>query len=92
MLYRRFGYLQSRLLLDKQAELNDLEERLDRMDKEVASGPRHADLTTRYWREEDAAARKELMDDIEARFCEYGEIYMWNQNHAGTSDFYQRLY
>lgn len=62
------------------------------MDKEVASGPRHADLTTRYWREEDAAARKELMDDIEARFCEYGEIYMWNQNHAGTSDFYQRLY
>lgn len=72
MLYRRFGYLQSRLLLDKQADLRELEEQLDELDEEVALS-RPGDLTTRDLRPEDANTRKELMDEIEARFCEYGK-------------------
>jgi hypothetical protein len=92
MLYRRFGYLQSRLLLDKQAELNELERRLDALDSEVASGPQPGDLTTRDLMEEDAAERKELMDEIEARFCEYGKNHVAGApNHAFHSDVFQRL-
>jgi hypothetical protein len=72
MLYRRFGYLQSRLLLDKQADLRELEEQLDNFDEEVAQS-RPGDLTTRDLRPEDISKRKELMDEIEARFCEYGK-------------------
>ena len=33
MVYRRFGFLQSRLLLEKQEELRELEGKLDRLDK-----------------------------------------------------------
>ncbi|RDI83213.1 hypothetical protein Vi05172_g6944 [Venturia inaequalis] len=72
-IYRRFGYLQSRLLLDKQAGLRELEEQLDELDEEVALS-RPGDLTTRDLRPEDANTRKELMDEIEARFCEYANL------------------
>lgn len=35
MLYRRFGFLQTRLLLNKQAELREYEKELDRLDQET---------------------------------------------------------
>ena len=38
MIYRRFGYLYSRLLLDKQDELREIEENLDKTDKRDADG------------------------------------------------------
>ena len=38
MIYRRFGYLYSRLLLDKQDELREIEENLDETDKRDANG------------------------------------------------------
>lgn len=74
MLYRRFGYLQARLLLDKQDDLRRLEARLDKLDKRVAQGDCPEDLSTRDLEPEDASVRKKLMDEIEVRFCEYGEL------------------
>jgi hypothetical protein len=40
MLYRRFGYLHARLLLQKQDELRKLEEALDNLDQEESIGMR----------------------------------------------------
>ena len=38
MIYRRFGFLYSRLLLEKQDELREIEEKLDETDKRDANG------------------------------------------------------
>lgn len=76
MLYRRFGYLQARLLLDKQDDLRRLEAKLDKLDKEVSEGDRSVNLSTRDLKPEDVKIRGTLMDEIERRFCEYGEQIM----------------
>ena len=39
MIYRRFGFLYSRLLLEKQDELREIEENLDETDRRDANGP-----------------------------------------------------
>jgi hypothetical protein len=70
-LYRRFGYLQARLLLDKQDEMRKLEEKLDEMDKEDEENVSKR-LITRDLKEQDAGPRRELFKAIEERFCEYG--------------------
>lgn len=75
MLYRRFGYLQARLLLDKQDDLRRLEAKLDKLDKEVSEGDRSVNLSTRDLKPEDVKIRGTLMDEIERRFCEYGEHF-----------------
>ena len=73
MVYRRFGFIQSRLLLEKQDELRELEEKLDRLDKiEADAGdwiPETRDLPERY-----LEPRKKLMDVLEKRFCAYGKF------------------
>jgi hypothetical protein len=84
MLYRRFGYLQARLLLDKQDDLRRLEAKLDRLDKQVAQGDCPEDLSTRDLEPEDAQKRKILMDEIELRFCEYGEHASTLSGHASN--------
>lgn len=72
MIYRRFGYLQSRLLLEKQDELRSLEEELEILDARMEKqDPVH--LTTRDLPPEVAVLRKELMEQIEKTFCDYGE-------------------
>ncbi|KAL9617996.1 MAG: hypothetical protein Q9160_007244 [Pyrenula sp. 1 TL-2023] len=72
MIYRRFGYLQSRVLLDKQNELQDLEVMLDAMDKddneEDPGCLNIADLN-----HENPSPRKSLLGNIERKFNEYGE-------------------
>lgn len=70
MTYRRFGYLQSRLLLEKQDEMRKLEAKLDKWDKNDAKANPHI-LTTRNLREVDAAPRRALFDQMEQRFLEY---------------------
>jgi hypothetical protein len=70
MVYRRFGYIQARLLLDKQDELRKLEQELDDFDRQVQKR-RPADLTTRDLRPSDAPPRLELMIKLEQAFCEY---------------------
>jgi hypothetical protein len=73
MLYRRFGYLQSRILLHKQDELRALEERLDRLDQK----DNEDEKTKRFLKSRDLddkrnGPRKALLDTIETKFKEYG--------------------
>jgi hypothetical protein len=70
MLYRRFGFLQSRLLLESQDELRMLEIELDKMDRKDHARDRGS-LQTRDLCEEDARPRRELLEKIRACFCEY---------------------
>jgi hypothetical protein len=72
MVFRRFGYLQARLLLQKQDELRLLEEELDSLDARMHA-KRPADLITRDLPAATGAPRKELMEKIENTFCEYGK-------------------
>jgi hypothetical protein len=72
MLYRRFGFIQARILLDKQDEMRILEEKLDRMDQRIKNSDPDS-LQTRDIAEEDGRPRKELLKRIETKFCEYGK-------------------
>jgi hypothetical protein len=76
MLYRRFGFLQARVLLNKQDELRELEKDLDRLDKvDQANDP-----SLLKSREKDDAAsgrRKKLLSDIEEKFKEYGHFFFY---------------
>lgn len=66
-LYRRFGYLQARVILEKQDELRCLEESLDDLDlKQQCSQPYRL-----FQRDLQGPERKALLNQIEARFCEY---------------------
>ncbi len=75
MLYRRFGYLQSRLLLEKQDDLRRLEEELDRMDRKDAKKDRRNLMTRQDIGEDVFAPRRKLMKDIETNYCEYCAYY-----------------
>jgi len=66
-LYRRFGYLQSRLLLEKQDDLRILEQRLEEYDR--------ANISTSYTRTLDdnvIRPRQALLADIGDAFNTYG--------------------
>lgn len=66
-IYRRFGYLQSRLLLEKQDVLRVLEQRLDQYDREH--------VTTSYTRTlkaDELMPRQALLEEIEHAFNSYG--------------------
>jgi hypothetical protein len=71
MLYRRFGFLQSRILLNKQGQLRDLEALLDRCDQEDAARDPKL-LIDRERDEMDRRPRVRLLEEIEQRFKEYG--------------------
>jgi uncharacterized protein YydD (DUF2326 family) len=72
MIYRRFGYLQARLLVEKQDDLRQLEMALGAMDNEDDG---KADvLKTRYfYNKESMKERKSLMEQIEKTWLEYCE-------------------
>jgi hypothetical protein len=68
MIYRRYGYLQSRILLEKQDELRLLEEQLDAIDRsEMYKRPHQL-----FSRVHQGDERKGLLAQIEVTFCEYG--------------------
>lgn len=68
MQYRRFGYLQSRILLQRQDELRVLEEQLETLD-----GKDYYDEPHKLQRRElQGEARTKLLEDVEAKFCKYG--------------------
>ena len=71
-MYRRFGFLQSRLLLDKQDELRELEEALDRVDRREANADPKRPMTRDLPREE-VQSRRRLLSAIEEKFCSYGK-------------------
>jgi hypothetical protein len=66
-LYRRFGYLQSRLLLDKQDDLRILERRLEEYDRANVS-----DSHTRALDDSVILPRTALLAEIECAFNAYG--------------------
>lgn len=70
MIYRRYGYLQSRILLEKQDELRSLEAQLDAMDE--AEMCRKPDKL--FTRDRQGEERKGLLIQIEKSFCEYGIV------------------
>jgi hypothetical protein len=71
MVYRRFGYLQSRLLLEKQDDLRRLESELDRFDKKEFKKNEEALMSRQDIEEPESAPRRELMQKIETKFNEY---------------------
>jgi len=71
MVFRRFGYLQSRLLLAKQDDLRLLETQLDRLDKADARNDPESLMTRQVLEEDDAKPQAELLEEIEKKFCEY---------------------
>ncbi len=75
LIYRRFGYLQARLLLDEQDELQALERKLDKMDTDDASN-HPLRLQTRDLKEEDAAPRRKLLKQIKEKYLEYGVLWL----------------
>ncbi|EME42560.1 hypothetical protein DOTSEDRAFT_26141 [Dothistroma septosporum NZE10] len=70
MLYRHFGYLLSRILLDKQDGLRCLEEQLDQLDTEEKYD--QADRLLR--RTSQGEQRRRLLSDTGRKFCEYFQI------------------
>lgn len=69
-IYRRFGYLQSRILLDKQDQLRVLEARLDKFDEQDYMNYT-TDLESDYMY---LKPRQELLQEIEAAFSSYGTV------------------
>ncbi|KAF1986968.1 hypothetical protein K402DRAFT_331180, partial [Aulographum hederae CBS 113979] len=66
--YRRFGYVQARLLLEKQDEMRRLEDRLIDMD-EQDKATNSKRLVTREFE-----PQRELLQTLEQRFLEYGKL------------------
>ena len=71
MIYRRFGFLSTRLLLDQQDQLRLLEEELDERDQDDAENNPNRNIT-RDLPEEDSRERRELLVRIKREYCEYG--------------------
>lgn len=71
MIYRRFGFLSARLLLDQQDHLRLLEEDLDELDQDDAQNHPNRNLT-RDLSEKDSRERRELLVRIKTEYCEYG--------------------
>lgn len=72
MLYRRFGFLQARLLLYKQDELQQLETELDKLDR-IHEQFNEFLLMSRTVDDKRCGQRKELLARIEIKFGEYGK-------------------
>lgn len=71
MIFRRFGYLQTRLLLEKQARLTQFERELDEMDKaDFLDNPEL--LCSIDVPGVDTDTRRTLFDQIGRSFREYG--------------------
>lgn len=69
MVYRRFSYLQARLLLEKQNELQKLELELEAMDEEAVDG--EGNETALMTRSQYPPERLELMAHIERKWLEH---------------------
>jgi hypothetical protein len=71
MVYRRFGYLQARLLLEKQDELQKLERQLDREDKIAYREDNDLLRTRQNYDQERMKGRGELLEKIEKIWIKY---------------------
>lgn len=69
-IYRRFGFLQSRILLGKQEDLRRAEKKLKRIESEMTTNNVNA-LCSRDIRGAYKEKHKQLLADIEQKFCSY---------------------
>ena len=79
MIYRRFGFLHSRILLNKQDELREIEERLDDLDGIDSGGSKASALCLQSRRKDEIRtdvnrrdSRQELLRISEEKLCQYG--------------------
>lgn len=76
MMYRRFGWIQSRLLLSKQNELASLEKDLEMQDQPIDLASLDGESTggevTQY--EAMSEYKDQLLKKVEKKFCEYGKM------------------
>jgi hypothetical protein len=70
MIYRRFSYLMSRLLVEKQNDLQLLEDKLDRQDRDAVDEDPNCLMGRFDYNEE----RKNLMSSIEKKWHEYCKL------------------
>ena len=80
MTYRRFGYLQSRLLVEKQNDLQLLEDELDRMDRLAVDKDPNCLMTRLHYGEESMSERVSLLAKIEQKWIEYCELLITSSN------------
>ncbi|KAH7348547.1 hypothetical protein BKA65DRAFT_605900 [Rhexocercosporidium sp. MPI-PUGE-AT-0058] len=73
MLYRRFGFLQARLLFYKQDELRELEARLDRIDRLDERRDKSL-LSSRQKDDAYGSRRKMLLQEIDVKFKDYASL------------------
>lgn len=71
MLYRRFGYLQSRLLLEKQDDLAKLELKLDAYEEKEFQDNANSLMTRRHLKNDNMMEKAKLLKDIEQTWNEY---------------------
>jgi hypothetical protein len=69
-IFRRFGYLQSRLLLNKQEDLRYAEQRLQELETEMIKQNKDR-LCFRETFGPDGDEHQKLLEDIEQKFCSY---------------------
>jgi hypothetical protein len=89
MLYRRFSFMQSRLLLEKQDKLRVLEKKLDSLDHKMHDSddrnPMTRDLGSRTFSDnpnEKVIDRKDaLFNEMEKEYCSYGKILIRHYWH-----------
>jgi hypothetical protein len=72
MIYRRFGYLQSRVLLDKQDQLRIFEMELQELDDNLDNGRETWTQTRKHISDKDLRSRRtDLMNKIADAYCSY---------------------
>ena len=71
-IYRRFGYLQSRILLQKQSELSILENQLHALELEILNDDEDA-LCHQKLFGPNADKHCQLLESIESKYCSYGQ-------------------
>lgn len=75
LIYRKFAWLHNRLLLYKQDELYELEQRLERLDQsDSAQDPRRLKSRRRDEHVSPSSGRKELLKQIEEKLENYREL------------------
>ncbi|KAI9894817.1 MAG: hypothetical protein M1814_000036 [Vezdaea aestivalis] len=72
-IYRRFGFLNARLLLNKQDELRSMEDELKMLDEEDRTKDPRA-LRSRSMDVKGTSRRQTLLSEIEQKFCEYVKL------------------
>jgi len=72
MMYRRFGYLQSRVALDKQEQLRIFEKELQELDDDLYDGRETWTQTRKHIADAELRTRRaDLMNRITEAYCSY---------------------